>query len=115
MSYDVSLEKRCRPVEVDKFCEGGTYAVGGIDTAELNITYNYGKWYWKCFDTKKGLMFLNNKKAKDCIRKLEKAVKFLGTKRHSDYWKPTKGNCGYALNILLKWAKDNPDAIFKVG
>ena len=30
-----------------------------------------------------------------------------------DYWAATPGNAGKALNILLKWAKQFPDATFK--
>ena len=28
------------------------------------------------------------------------------------YWKPTPGNAGYALNILLGWAREHPDAVW---
>ncbi len=28
------------------------------------------------------------------------------------YWAPTSGNAGYALNILLGWAKIHPDAVW---
>ena len=47
--------------------------------------------------------------------KIDEAVKKLGTTQDSDYWKPTPGNAGHALNILLTWAVDNPDAIFRVS
>ena len=29
-----------------------------------------------------------------------------------DYWAPTPGNAGYALNILLDWARQYPEATF---
>lgn len=29
------------------------------------------------------------------------------------YWRPTAGNAGYALNILLQWALQHPDAIWE--
>lgn len=28
------------------------------------------------------------------------------------YWKPTEGNAGYALNILLGWARMHPEAVW---
>jgi len=112
MSYDLGLYINSEPVEVSLFKEGGTYVLGGSDRAELNVTYNYGHWYYKCLSPRKGLRWLYGKKAKDCIKRLEKAVKALGTKRNNDYWKDTKGNAGYALNILLKWAKQYPNAVF---
>lgn len=120
MSYWVSLEKDKKIIKVKPFEEGGTYVLGGSDEADLNITYNYGWFYWKCLDKKAGLKWLNGKLAKDCIGKLEKTIKELGTNRYKrdneypDYWAPTPGNAGYALNILLKWAKMNPEAKFKV-
>jgi len=113
MSYWVYLEEEGEPVSVDCHMEGGTYACGGMDTAELNITYNYSRHFTKVLLN--GLKSLDGKHAKDVIKKLKKAVKKLGTTQDSDYWKPTAGNAGFALNILLTWAIDNPDAIFRVS
>ena len=53
--------------------------------------------------------------AKDTIAALESAVNKLGTKTSSDYWKPTKGNAGYALSILLSWARQYPEAVWDVS
>jgi len=114
MSWWVSLEENGEPVEVECHQEGGTYCLGGSTTAELNITYNYG-WFYKRFLHEDGLWWLDGKKAADCISKLEAAIQELGTQRHQDYWAPTPGNAGYALSILLKWAKQYPDAVFRVG
>jgi len=114
VSYWVSLiNNKGDIVEVENHSEGGTFVVGGTNEADLNITYNYGKYTWKYL--KEGLKSLNNKKAKNFIPTFEKAVKELGTKRDNDYWKPTKGNVGYMFNILLKWARQYPEAIFKVS
>lgn len=131
MSYDVSLEQDGKPVKVDQHEEGGTYALGGIEEASLNITYNYSWFYYRYIDKKEGLRWLYGKKAKDCIGILELAVEELGTKqyevqesgfnlmdksthhlKHVDYWAPTPGNAGHALNILLQWAKKYPEAVF---
>lgn len=112
MSYDVSLERDGRPVEVQQHSEGGTYVIGGTNSAELNITYNYSPYFYEHLDKDKGLRWLYGRKAKDCITRLEQAVKALGTKQSHDYWEKTAGNAGYALNILLGWAKQHPDAMF---
>ena len=115
MSYDIDLidEVTGRPVEVDRHEEGGTYAIGGIEEASLNVTYNYGKFFRKYLDEENGIRWLYGKKAKDCIKRLEAAVVTLGTEQDSNYWKATPGNAGYALYVLLTWAKKWPSAIFQ--
>ncbi len=116
MSYWVYLQnEKNEPVKVKKHQEGGTHAIGGVDEAELNITYNYGKHYRKHLNRRTGLRWLNNKKAREVIKKLEAAVKELGTQTAKDYWEATRGNAGYALAILLSWAKQYPDARFFVS
>lgn len=116
MSWDVYLKNTDgKVVSVEKFEEGGTYLVGGSTEANLNITYNYSWFYYKCLDKKKGLKWLSGKTSIGCIDRLQAAVNELGTNRWKDYWTPTPGNAGYALSILLEWAKDNPDAIFEVN
>lgn len=113
MSYDISLVKNKKSVTVELHREGGTYCLSGIDRAELNITYNYSWFFHRFLDAEDGIRWLYGKKAKDCIKLLEKAVEDLGTDRFDDYWAPTPGNAGYALSILLGWAKENPDAVFE--
>ena len=113
MSYDVYLRNNTgEPVIVSSHQEGGTFVLGEDDHAHLNITYNYSNFFYKELDKKKGLRWLYGKKGKNCIKRLEKAIKNLGTVRYPNYWKSTPGNAGYALSILLKWAKDNPEAVF---
>jgi hypothetical protein len=88
--------------------------LGGTNRAELNVTYNYSPFYHEYLDKKEGLEFLDGKKAEECIPRLEKAVSILGVETDTDdYWKATKGNA--ALAILLSWAKQHPNAIFKVS
>lgn len=143
MSWDVSLEDRTAPhwcsygtppdqyvkqypldepcttpcypaVQVERFQDGGTYAVGGSTEASLNITYNYSPFYYNHLDKENGLRFLNGKRAGDVIKALEYAVSALGTTRDNDYWASTPGNAGAALAVLLSWARQYPDAIFSV-
>ena len=113
MSYDISLVKNKESVKVELHREGGTYCMNGLERAELNVTYNYSRFFHEFLDAKKGIRWLYGKKAKDCIKRLEKAVKELGTDQFTDYWAPTHGNAGYALAILLRWAKQHPDAVFR--
>lgn len=114
MSWDVSLVEHGKKLCVEKVEAGGTYCIGGSDKAELNITYNYSKFYYKYLNTEEGLKWLDGKKAKKCIASLKKAVDILGTYEDEDYWKPTPGNAGKALSILLTWAEKYPEATFKV-
>jgi hypothetical protein len=79
------------------------------------VTYNYSKHYRESIDREGGLGWLHEKKASETIKRLEKAIKKLGTERDTDYWAGTPGNAGYALSILLKWAKQHPDAVFRVS
>lgn len=103
--------------EVETHAEGGTYVMGGIDRAELNITYNYGGHFRDAIEGLKelGLYGLDKQQAGDWIERLEKAVSILGTERGEDYWASTEGNAGYALSILLGWAKQYPNAWFIVS
>ena len=101
MSYDLGLYYGDTPAKVTRHSEGGTYALGGVDVAELNITYNYGRHYFAELDGEHGIRWLYGLKASDTVSALEVAIHALGTDRDPDYWKPTPGNAGYALSILL--------------
>ena len=110
MSYDASLGDP--PVKVEKHQEGGNIAIGGSVTANMSITYNYSAYFYN--NIPGGLRILNEKFARDAIPLLEYAVKKLGTEQEGDYWTACKGNAGYALSILLKWAKLYPDEKFYI-
>jgi hypothetical protein len=115
MSWWVYLQDASnQSVSVEPHQSGGTYRIGGCGEAELNVTYNYSKWYHLALDKDTGLKWLHGKMARECIERLTVAVNQLGTKQAADYWASTRGNAGYALNILLTWARANPDAIFTV-
>ena len=113
MSWDVTLGTPV--VKVESHCEGGTYAVGGTDEATLNITWNYSKYYYALIDKEQGLRWLAGKRAKHVISRLEFAVDILGTVQDRDYWAVTPGNAGFALSILLSWARQHPRAVFRVS
>ena len=115
MSYWVYLNgEDGEPVGVTNHSEGGTYAVGGIGLAELNVTYNYGPLIRKHMH-RNGLRWLHGRKAVDCRERLSAAIAELGVERAGDYWAATPGNAGQALATLLAWAESNPNATFEVS
>ena len=102
------------PVEVERFVEGGTLMLGGSVQADLNITYNYSHYFHEALDTEKGLKWLSGRTAAETVVRLEAAVAALGTEPYTDYWEATPGNAGFALSILLAWARKNPEAVWEV-
>lgn len=112
----------CYPlVTVPDHQEGGIIAIGGSSSAHVSITYNYGALYRETLpdpDPEQPNILgrlLHDKRAGDVIPLLEEGVRKLGTDVHDDYWKPTPGNAGHMLNVLLGWARLHPDAIFSVS
>lgn len=115
MSYDVSLVNEDGPVTVNEYQEGGRYVLNGTYQAVKSITFNYSWFYYNILDPVVGLKGLDGQRAGDCIDKLEEAVNTLGTQQYTgNPFAPTPGNAGHALNILLTWAKEHPDATFTV-
>jgi hypothetical protein len=114
MSWWIYLEdEQGRTVSVAPDSAGGTYAIGGIAQASLNVTYNYGEAFRVVdFDFNN----LNGMTGADATPELERAVAKLGTTQYTrDYWAPTPGNAGHALNILLTWARQHPTTVFRVS
>lgn len=119
MSWWATLEKDGKPVEVDRHEEGGTFALGGTPEAELNVTYNYGGHFREAWPEEidgSGALrrMLDGRTGEETAPLLAAAVERLGTKRHSDYWEPTPGNAGRALDTLWRWAEEHPDATWRV-
>lgn len=115
MSYWIYLnyddDRECL---VSNHAEGGTVAIGGTDEAQLNVTYNYSECYRIVSETPHAL--LHGKIASETIPALKQMVERLGTKQYRpDYWAPTPGNAGHALNILLGWAEQHPEARWSVS
>lgn len=92
---------------------GGTYAVGGTTEAWLNITYNYGKFYYRddVFGDE-GIRCIYGKTGAESIPILEKAIAALGDDVSSDYWEATEGNAKKPLRHLREMARMRPDAIW---
>ena len=82
--YGEAREDACptpcyRPVEVERFQDGGTQPVGGTTEAEINITYNYSRFYYEFLDRDAGLMWLDGKTAGEAFPRLVNAVSQLGS------------------------------------
>ena len=106
----------CYPVvEVEAHSEGGTYVGGGTSAAELNITYNYSDLFAEAWDGVGLREALDGRRAGEIIPALEHAVAYLGTEQDADYWRASKGNAGYALSLLLAWARQHPTVLLKVS
>lgn len=114
MSYDIDLvDANGHPVNVrERHTEGGTYRIGSITKASLNVTYNYCQMFRDYFH-EDGIWWLYGKTGAECIKPLEAAVAKLGTKRDDDYRRATPGNAGHALMVLLEWAREHPEAVFQ--
>jgi hypothetical protein len=98
------------PLHVNEHTEGGTYCVDGTNLAQIDVTYNYALHYNAFWS--QGIVGIYHRKASDVIPELEKAVEALGVECDDSYWRPTPGNAGYALSVLLSWAKQYPNGIF---
>jgi hypothetical protein len=115
MSWWVALKQGENVCQVAPFSEGGTQVLGGSTNASLNITYNYGRLFRLALHPE-GLVALHEQRAGTMITLLHVAVTKLGDRPYeADYWADTCGNAGHALAILLKWARQYPDAIFEVS
>ena len=115
MSYDIRL---CDPVthetlEVDSphLMAGGTYALGGTTELWLNVTYNYGKHYYRAMG-ENGIRAIYGMTGAESIPTLEAAAAKLGDEVSGDYWEPTEGNAKRALLQLLAMARMRPDGVW---
>lgn len=116
MSYDIDL---CDPVSGDVLLldephqmKGGTYCVGGDRCCSLNVTYNYGRHYYRVFEID-GIRTIYGMTGADSIPVLEEAASKLGDDVDDDYWAPTEGNAKRALLQLIALAKLRPDGVWK--
>ena len=129
MSYDVRfVDAEGEDIPLEHDFRGGTYAIGGSATAELNITYNYARIFERVLNTARpesafdkmfggtkqsGIRALYGATAQAIIPRLEAATAMLTGDRGPDYWAPTEGNARAALLDLLAIARAvPPDAVF---
>ena len=139
MSYDISL---CDPVTketlelpVKHMMIGGTHhaeLVNGrlqaapTSEAWLNITYNYGHYYYEALEGDKdynslsemGIRCLYDKSGAESIPILDKMIenikkKYPDLETDIDYWKDTPGNAIKPLYQLKAMASLRPDGIWQ--
>ena len=115
MSYDISLvdpvTRKTLEVESPHQMRGGNYAVGGTSEAWLNITYNYGRFYYDVFG-KKGIRTIYGMTGAESIPVLKAAMDKLGDDVDPNYWEATEGNAKQALAGLLALAQMRPDGVW---
>lgn len=114
MSYDIELRNAItgEVLELDNvhYMRGGTCVIDGTTRAELNITYNYAKYYGVIGE--KGIREIYGKTGAESIPMLKSAIAALGDDVHDNYWKPTEGNAKLALIQLLALAQMRPDGVW---
>lgn len=117
MSYDIRLMEpigdRTVRFDVPHQIQGGTYQIGGTEEAELNITYNYGKHYYKTFG-ENGIRTVYGMTGAESIPIIKEAMSKLGDDVSDDYWDDTEGNAKKALAGMLAFAQMRPDGIWEV-
>lgn len=117
MSYNIELTCPVtgRTMELDEnhHMRGGTYAVGGTRYAELNVTYNYSKYYYALIDADRGIRAIYGMTGAESIPILQKAADALKNDVDDDYWAGTEGNAKAALLQLIALAKMRPDGVWR--
>lgn len=120
MSYDIYLSNagdvegfQAGSILEAKVDEDGKLVPVNSTTPHMNITYNYGKFYYESIDNELGIRWLYGKTGADTVQRLYEAVNHLGIDQSDDYWEATPGNAGYALLILLDWARKYPEGIWE--
>lgn len=115
MSYDLGLRDAItgEHLELDEphQMKGGTYAIGGCDTADINITYNYAGHFRRVMGNG-GIRILYGKTGAESIPILESAIAGLGNDVDDDYWNATEGNAKRALQHCLALARMRPDGVW---
>lgn len=115
MSYNIELQDAITGavLELDNahHMRGGTYVLGGSASAELNITCNYAKHYYRVMG-EKGIREIYGKTGAKSIPILKNAINTLGDDVDNNYWKPTEGNAKQALMQLLALATMRPDGVW---
>lgn len=115
MSYNITLNEPVggEPIMLGAphLMRGGTYAMGGTQEAWLNITYNYGKHYYRVFGNK-GIRAIYGMTGAESIPVIKDAMAKLADDVSEDYWEGTEGNAKKALAALLAFAQMRPDGIW---
>lgn len=94
--------------------QGGTYALGGTDTAELNVTYNYSRFFYRVLG-EGGLRGLHGKPARETLPLIEQGIKRLKGDASEDYWEATEGNARKALEQMKAMSLALPECVWEIG
>lgn len=119
MSYRISLCYDHGPAELETpHTEGGTILLGGDTRATMTVTYNYAPLFHEHLDKKQGLRWVYGKTGRCVAPRLRDAVKALqelepAPSESDDYWEPTPRNAAHALEVMLSWSRQHPDAIWE--
>lgn len=113
MSYDVALENADGSLCVmpEPVAKGGTYALGDTFECDFNITYNYAEVFGSL------VRDLHGKSAGDTEAGLQAFVDAWPHAKpyRENYWAPTPGNAKAAIEVLLTFAKQHPDGVWRVS
>ena len=122
MGYTISLVDENNEVMLLKhslYFGGSQHLTNGGET-EMLMTYNYltilQEHFHESLNDKwsNGIRWLCGKQARATVDKLLDAILKLGIARSEDYFKPTYGNVGFSLWVLLGWALEYPNAKWRV-
>ena len=112
MSIWVYITKDEFVLEVNTHQEGEHFVLGGTSMAEVYVSITM---YQRMQEIGINIFNLHNEKAKDTIVKLTEASIAIGDHPHEDdFWDPQPKNANHILRIFLKWAEDNPGAVWKI-
>lgn len=123
MSVDYRIEKDGVTAELAEPLqgEGGTYALGGWNTAELNVTYNYSALLEAALNAAgypfDGMVaWLDGRPVLDTLAEIEAVTKELPDAPDADdYWRASAGNVGHAAAILLRMGREIPDGTWRAS
>ena len=123
MSYDITIMSATgEPVTLAEKHQlrGGTFALGGTDVAELNVTYNYAPMFREAFKDPDGIKTIALRDLKTGLALIQNAILNLKGKPSDNYWNATEGNARKALcdlailgNLVLSTG-DHDDAIWEI-
>lgn len=115
MSYDIELKDpvtgKTMELDTPHHMRGGTYAVGGTSYAELNITCNYARHFYKTLG-EGGIRSLYGKTGAESVQLLDAAIEKLGNDVSPNYWEATEGNAKRALVQVRALAAMRPDGVW---
>lgn len=136
MSYDIRLvdpvKRETLLCEIPHQMKGGTFAIGGTQEMDLNITYNYADWYYRpgvfSIEGRGGIRHIYGLTGAESIPVLKGAIKALEECKEdisdeereeceeqgaTGYWMPTRENAIKRICQLLAFAQMRPDGIWE--